>query len=324
MADLKTMFAGLQLRNPVMISSSGLTNSPEKNKRLEDAGAGALVLKSLFEEQILLEVAKMEHASFYPEGGDYLLESLKGHRLSEYLNLIRESKKRCTIPIVASLNCYAESQWTSFATEIEKAGADAIEINILALQTSLDYKYGAFEQSHVDILKQIKHHVRIPVVVKLGSNLTNPVVLINQLFANGAAGVVLFNRFFQPDIDIINVKQSSSHLISTGSELPNVLRWIGIASSAVPQIDFAASGGVHKDEDLVKAILAGASVVGVCSMIYRQGPEAIQPMLDFLKQWMKGKGYTDVSQFKGLLRSKDLHGINMFERTQFLKYYGKE
>ena len=179
MADLKTTFAGLTLKNPVIISSSGLTNSAAKNAKLEAAGAGAIVLKSLFEEQIMLEADQLKDPA--PEGSDYLAEYIRNHKLAEYLELIKESKKACTIPVIASINCYTDSEWIDFAKQIEEAGADALEINILALQSDIQYKYGSFEQRHIDILSHIKKTIRIPVIMKLGSNFTNPVALIDQL-----------------------------------------------------------------------------------------------------------------------------------------------
>lgn len=282
-----------------------------------------MVLKSLFEEQIALEAAQMQHSVYYPEGGDYLVEALRDHKLSEYLRLIRESKDTCKIPIIASINCYSDSGWGTFAQEIEKEGADAIEINILSLQTDVTDEYGSFERRHINILKQVKQYVGIPVIMKLGSNFTNPVALINQLYANGAAAVVLFNRFYQPDIDIEKVRQSGGQVFSHSSLLSNSLRWIGITSPMVPQIDYAASGGVHEPKDVVKAILAGASAVEICSTVYRNGNEIIKPMLSFLSSWMNDKGYEEISQFKGLLNIKE-PSINTFERTQFLKNYGKE
>ena len=318
MSDLKTTFAGLTLKNPVIISSSGLTNSAVKNKKLEEAGAGAIVLKSLFEEQIAFEAAQMQNSVYYPEGGDYLVEALRGHKLSEYLRLIKESKESCRIPIIASINCCSDNEWTNFATEIEKAGADALEINILSLQTDELYEWGSFEQRHIDILKHVKQRINIPVIMKLGNNLTNPIALINQLCANGAAAVVLFNRFYQPDIDIDRVRQSAGRIFSNNSDLGNTLRWIGIASAAVCRIDYAASGGVHNEKDVIKVILAGASAVEICSAIYKGGNEVIKPMLNTLSKWMNDKGYEYISQFKGILNTKDLRGVNTFERTQFL------
>ena len=227
MTDLKTTFAGLSLRNPIIISSSGLTNSAGKNKRLAEAGAGAIVLKSLFEEQIMLEADQLKDPAFYPEASDYLEEYIREHKLAEYLTLIKESKKECNIPIIASINCYSDAEWIDFAKQIQEAGADALEINILALQSDVQYTYGSFEQRHIDILRHIKRTVSIPVIMKLGDNLTNPVALIDQLYANGAAAVVLFNRFYQPDINIENMEQISGAVFSTSADLATPLRWIG-------------------------------------------------------------------------------------------------
>ena len=182
MTDLKTTFAGLSLRNPIIISSSGLTNSAGKNKRLAEAGAGAIVLKSLFEEQIMLEADQLKDPTFYPEASDYLEEYIREHKLAEYLTLIKESKKECNIPIIASINCYSDAEWIDFAKQIQEAGADALEINILALQSDVQYTYGSFEQRHIDILRHIKRTVSIPVIMKLGDNLTNPVAHLYQPF----------------------------------------------------------------------------------------------------------------------------------------------
>ena len=324
MTDLKTTFAGLSLRNPIIISSSGLTNSAGKNKRLAEAGAGAIVLKSLFEEQIMLEADQLKDPAFYPEASDYLEEYIREHELAEYLTLIKESKKECSIPIIASINCYSDSEWVDFAKQIQEAGADALEINILALQSDVQYTYGSFEQRHIDILRHIKQTVTIPVIMKLGDNLTNPVALIDQLYANGAAAVVLFNRFYQPDINIENMEQVSGEVFSTSADLATPLRWIGIASSVVNKIDYAASGGVANPEAVVKVILAGASAVEVCSAIYQNTNAFIGESTRFLSAWMERKGFNNIAQFKGKLNIKDVQGINTFERTQFLKYFGKK
>lgn len=325
MGELKTTFAGLILKNPVIISSSGLTNSASKNAKLEEAGAGAIVLKSLFEEQIMLEADRLRNPSYYPEGNDYLAEYIRNHKLTEYLELIKESKKVCTIPIIASINCHSDSEWVQFALQVEEAGADALEINILSLQTDVEYTYGTFEQRHIDILRHIRKIVHIPIIIKLGDNLTNPVALIDQLYANGAAAVVLFNRFYQPDIDIEKMEQSSGEVFSNASDFSRSLRWLGIASAQVNKIDYALSGGVHHPQDIIKAILAGASAVEVCSSIYQNTDSFIGELNNALKSWMKQKGFERISQFKGKLNAKDVEGIHTFDRTQFLKYFsGKE
>ena len=312
MATLETTFAGLKLKNPIIISSSGLTDSAAKNQKLYEAGAGAIVLKSLFEEQIMMEADWLGDPNMYPEGSDYLVGYIREHKLGEYLNLIKETKKVCDIPVIASINCYQDADWIEFARKIEEAGADALEVNILALQTDIQYAYGSFEQRHIDILSHI---------MKLGDNLTNPIALIDQLYANGAAAVVMFNRFYQPDIDIEKMAQSAGSVFSTDADLSKSLRWIGIASAAVSKLDYAASGGIHAPEGVVKAILAGASAVEICSALYQNSYAIIEEYVRFLNAWMERKGMENISQFKGMLNVSDLNGINTFERTQFLKYF---
>lgn len=321
MATLKTVFAGLELRNPIIVSSSGLTDSAKKNQRFYKAGVGAIVLKSLFEEQMMQEADWLGDPNMYPEGSDYLVEYVRQNKLSEYLELIKDTKKVCPIPIIASINCYQNDEWVDFAEQIEAAGADAIEINILALQADVHYTYGSFEQRHIDILSHIKKKVRIPIIIKLGNNLTNPVALIDQLYANGAAAVVLFNRFYQPDIDIQHLKQIPGSVFTTDAELSKSLRWIGIASAIVDKLDYAASGGVHSPESIVKAILAGASAVEICSAFYQNGHDLVGEYIHFLDAWMDHKGMKTIPQFKGMLNVKNVKGINIFERIQFMKYF---
>ena len=322
MLSLETTFAGLKLKNPLIVSSSGLTDTPLKNQHLAEAGAGAITLKSLFEEQIMLEADWLGDPNLYPEGSDYLVEYMREHKLEEYLYLIRESKRLCgETPIIASINCYRDTDWVEFATRIEEAGADALELNILALQTDVHYRPGSFEQRHIDILSHVRRNVSLPLIVKLGSNLTNPIALIDQLQANGASGIVLFNRFYQPDIDIERMTQTAGDVFSNESELPKALRWIGIASAAVPRISYAASGGVHSPEAVVKALLAGASAVEMCSALYLHSSALLGHYLSFLYSWMERHGMKRISQFRGRLNVSDLDGINTFERTQFLKYF---
>ncbi|MDR0894324.1 MAG: dihydroorotate dehydrogenase-like protein [Prevotellaceae bacterium] len=325
MNTVKTTFAGLELKNPIIISSSGLTDSADKNRRLSEAGAGAIVLKSLFEEQIMMEADWLGDPNMYPEGSDYLVEYVRLHKLGEYLTLIRQSKEACTIPVIASINCYHDAEWTDFAKQIEEAGADALEINILALQTDLQYQYGAFEQRHIDILSRIKKATTLPVIMKLGDNFTNPVALIDQLHANGAAAVVLFNRFYQPDIDIEKLKQTVGDIFTTEANLARALRWTGIASGVVNGIDYAVSGGVHTLGGIVKAILAGASAVEMCSAFYHKNPKSlVEEYITFLQAWMQRHGMQSIEQFKGMLNTKDVQGINTFERTQFMKYFSSK
>lgn len=322
MIQLETNFAGLYLKNPIIISSSGLTNKPEKNKKLEEAGAGAVVLKSLFEEQITLQADQMQDSVYYPEGGEYLQEYVRSHNLSNYLELIQESKRLCTIPVIASINCYSDSNWIDFANKIELAGADAIELNILSVQTSLDYEFGEFEQRHINILRNVKKFTSVPIIVKLGSNFTNPIALINQLYANGAAAVVLFNRFYQPDINIDKLEYTTGEVFSSTGDLSATIRWIALASATISNLTYAASGGIHDGKAMIKAMLAGASAVEICSTIYKHGNDQIAKMLNELNEWMAQKGYEHIGQFRGIMDASDFKGTDMYERTQFLKYFG--
>lgn len=320
---LNTTFAGLALKNPIIISSSGLTNTPAKNKSLEEAGAAAIVLKSLFEEQIMIQTNEMATYDS-PEADDYLQTYIRSNAISDYVTLIKESKKLCNIPIIASINCYSNGEWTSFATYMQEAGADAIELNIMSIETSKEYKYGELEQTYIDIVNNVKKKVSIPVIVKLASNLTNPIALINQLYANGVDGIVLFNRFYQPDININNLTFTTGEVFSHASDLSNGLRWTAIASTEVPKAQYAISGGVHKGASVIKAILAGASSVEVCSSVYKLGEGEISKMIIDLSTWMKDKKYTSIDDFKGKMNAIKAGKSNPFERTQFMKYFSSK
>ena len=256
-----------------------------------------------------------------PEADDYLGAYVRSHALSEHISLIEQAKKECSIPIIASINCYSDSEWTDFAAMMQNAGADALELNILSLQTDKDYKFGSFEQRHIDILCHVKKVVNIPIIIKLGMNFTNPIALINQLYANGAAAVVLFNRFYQPDFNIDTLSFTNTNVMSTPQELASRLRWTAIASAEVPQIDYAVSGGVHCGKGVIKSILAGASAVEICSVIYQYGAKEIAKMEKELAEWMNEQGYNTISQFQGKMNASACGDVNPFERTQFMKYY---
>ena len=322
MKRLETTFAGLKLKNPFIVSSCNLTNSAEKNKKWEDAGVGAVVLKSLFEEEIEAE-ADWANDGTHTEELDYLQTYYRAHRLEEYLRLIKETKALCSIPVIASINCYQLTGWTDFAKQIQQAGADAIELNIMSVCSELDYEYGAYERLHIDIVQKIKQVVSLPIVVKLGRNLTNPMPLIHQLYAHGVAGVVLFNRMASPDFNIDTLKFANAEALGHPSDLYESLRWVGLASERVPALSYAASGGVTDGASLVKALLAGASAVEVCSALYRHGVPQVQEMLAFLSEWMAQHNFKKISDFKGLMNAQKTGSASAFARSQFFKQFGK-
>ena len=322
MKRLETTFAGLKLKNPFIVSSCNLTNSAEKNKKWEDAGVGAVVLKSLFEEEIEAEADWMNDGT-HAEELDYLQTYYRAHRLEEYLRLIKETKALCSIPVIASINCYQLTGWTDFAQQIQQAGADAIELNIMSVCSELDYEYGAYERLHIDIVQKIRQVVSLPIVVKLGRNLTNPMPLIHQLYANGVAGVVLFNRMASPDFNIGTLKFANAEALGHPSDLYESLRWVGLASERVPALSYAASGGVTDGASLVKSLLAGASAVEVCSALYRHGVPQVQEMLAFLSEWMAQHNFKKISDFKGLMNAQKTGSASAFARSQFFKQFGK-
>ena len=321
MNSLKTHFAGLELANPVIISSCGRTDKPENNRRLQEAGAAAIVLKSLFEENIVRQTQALTDVFAHSEESGSMQGYLRSQMLHEYLDLVRESKQRCSIPIIASINCFSNNEWQEFAARIQEAGADALELNVMSIRTSVDYNDGDVEKRHVQILKAVKKCVSIPVTVKLGANLSNPVNLISRLQACGADGAVLFNRSYKPDIDIDSMEFTSGYVFSNESDLAEPLRWTGIASAAVDGIDFAVSGGVRRGEDIVKSILVGAAAVEVCSVIYQQGDAWIARALDKVREWQYKNGFSQPDQYRGRMDASGSENAERLDRVQFLRYF---
>ena len=321
MINLETKYAGLTLRNPLIIGSSGLTNNAEQNKKLEDAGAGAIVLKSLFEEQIELQSNALQQNSDYPEAIDYIYNYVKANQLNSYLELIQKTKKLCTIPIIASINCYKSDAWIEFARQIEAAGADALELNVFLLETDLTYDYQQTLDLYIQLIRKVKETVSIPIMVKISKMVGNIPALVHTLTINGADAVVLFNRFYQPDIDIHSLKVTANNVFSQPSDLSDTLRWTAIVSGKIQGVSIASSTGIHEWEDVIKCLLAGADAVQLCSTIYKQGPGIISQILTCLEEWMSQKKYQSIDEFKGKLSYTHIANPSLYERAQFMKYH---
>ncbi len=328
MADLSTKYLGLTLRNPIVIGSSGLTNSVKEIVELDKNGAGAVVLKSIFEEQILLQA---EHSikkaaahdmmyADYSETLDYIDVHIKEKELGSYLALIHEVKSKVEMPVIASINAVTTHEWTSFAKRIEEAGADAIELNIFIMPFNLDKSCEENEQAYYDILKKVKSQVNIPVSVKISPYFSNLGKVVRNLEANGADGVVLFNRFSTPDIDIQNMKVTHGDILSHASDMANSLRWIAILAKRV-NLSLAASTGVHDGEAVVKQLLAGATVTQLTSAIYKHGASYILEVVKFVNDWMESKGFNYIDQVRGKLSQETTENPNAYERMQFMKYF---
>lgn len=321
MIDIKTQYAGLTLRNPLIVGSSGLTNKAERNKEFEKAGAGAIVLKSLFEEQIEMQSEILMQDSDYPEAADYIRGYVKANQVNDYIELIKKSKELCTIPIIASINCYKADAWIDFAKQIELAGADALELNVFFLQTTIGQDFNEILNLYVSIIRKVKETISIPVIIKIGKNFSNIPDLVNTLKINGADGVVLFNRFYQPDIDINNLQLVSGNVFSSHSDLSDTIRWTAIVSGKIPGISVASSTGIHDWEDVIKCLLAGASAVQMCSAVYTHGGEIISQVLTCIEEWMHQTHYQSISQFCGKLNYANISNPAVYERSQFMKYF---
>ncbi|MDR2498036.1 MAG: dihydroorotate dehydrogenase-like protein [Tannerellaceae bacterium] len=319
--ELKTYYAGLSLRNPIIIGSSGLTSGYERIKEYEKAGAGAVVLKSLFEEQIEMQSSEMLDKADFPEASDYVHEYMRANKIESYLDLIKRCKEGCDIPIIASINCYKADAWIDFAQRIQQAGADAIELNIFRMNTGLHHDSQAEAKLYAEIVGKVCKTVGIPVCVKIGKAFECIPATVGMLKSNGAAGVVLFNRFYQPDINIHNMQIVSGNVFSNHSELSETLRWTAIVSGRLSNMSIAASTGVQDWEDVVKCLLAGASAVQMVSAIYTHGAEIISQILICLEEWMHQSDYESIADFRGLLNYSQIENHEKYERAQFMKYF---
>lgn len=328
MGNLETTYLGLKLKNPLVAASSGLTGSIEKLKELEKAGIAAVVLKSIFEEQILGEVSHMiskgaENAD-YPEAEDYIKYYLRDNSLRKHIELIETAKKELTIPVIASINCVSANEWTSIAKEFEKAGADALELNIFYVPSDRNERPGMVEQLYLDVLQKVKSEVKIPVAVKFGIYHSNIVGMADKLKSGGAKGIVMFNRFYEPDINVETLELTASEIFSNPSDIRRTLRWTGMVSSMVIGLEIAASTGIHDSNAVVKFLLAGAQVTQLCSTIYLNGVKVIPEILNGISEFMKKWNFKRIEDFRGRLSYKNIPDPMLYERAQFMKYYSNK
>jgi dihydroorotate dehydrogenase (fumarate) len=325
MVDLSTEYLGMKLKNPVIAGSSGLTNSVKSIKVLEENGAAAVVLKSIFEEEIAFEyediLKEAESKGYNLDQFDYYDYKIKEDNLDKYTTLINESKKNVSIPVIASVNCVYSHEWLAFASQLEKAGADALELNMFFLPSDFERTSEEKEKAYFQIIEQVQKAVSLPIALKISYYFSNLGPMIQKLSNTGIAGLVLFNRFFSPDFDIDKFEVKSSNIFSTPSDLPISLRWISIMAERV-NCDLAASTGVHDGVALIKQLLAGADAVQVASTLYQNGKGRIGEMLKTLEDWMEGKGYGSLSDFRGKMSQAKSSNPAAYERAQFMRYFG--
>lgn len=322
--DISTTYLGMNLKNPIVPSASPLSTTLSGIRRLEDAGAAAVVLYSLFEEQINHESQWIDHylsynTNAYAEALDYY-PNLERYNAGpdEYLNLIWRAKQSVEIPVIASLNGVSTGGWIEYANKIEEAGADALELNLYYVATESDLDSTAVESMYLEVLRDVKRTVQIPVAVKVGPFFSAFANMANRFAAAGADSLVLFNRFYQPDFDLEQLDVVPHLVLSSANEMRLPLRWVAILYGRVP-VDFAITSGVHSYTDVLKGLMAGANVTMMASELLRNGPERIGVILDEMVQWMETREYESVEQMRGSMSQINVAEPAAFERANYMK-----
>jgi len=319
--DLKTRYMGLELKNPIIVSSSKLTSTIDNIRKCADQGAGAVVLKSLFEEQLLADAERLmdkdDKYFWYPEAVDFINQHSKDHGVKEYLALLEEAKRYTTIPIMASINCTSPNEWPKFAKTLENAGADGIELNIAIIPMIGNISSIEIEDTYIEIIREVKKQTNLPVSVKFGPLFTNPVNIVQRMDEAGADALVVFNRFYRPDINIHTETIVHNNILSAPEEMTQSLRWVSVLSDKV-KCDVAANTGIHDGEGMIKQLLGGADAVQICSTLYSNGISYIDTMLQDLTNWMESRKYNSINDFKGKFARDNEHAA-AFARVQFMK-----
>ena len=324
MTDLSTTYLGLTLKHPIVPSASPLSYTLDGMRRMEDAGASAVVMYSLFEEQIAHEAAELNHylaygtesfaeaLSYFPDTGSYNLGP------DGYVELVRKAKAALRIPVIGSLNGISTGGWMSYAKKIEEAGADALELNVYYIPTDPKLSANDVESRYLEVLEAVKKTLRIPVAMKLSPFFSSLANLAHRLDAAGADGLVLFNRFYQPDIDLETLEMKPNVILSTPHALRLPLRWIGILHGRV-RASLAATSGIHTAPDALKMLMAGADVTMMCSALLKHGPGHIKNVLEEMNRWMEEHEYASVKQMKGSMSQKSVADPSAFERANYMK-----
>ncbi|MDR1887235.1 MAG: dihydroorotate dehydrogenase-like protein [Prevotellaceae bacterium] len=321
MSKLNTKYLGLDLASPVIAGSSGLTMSIDKVKILVDSGVGAIVLKSVFEEEINKKAWTMEsETGNYPEATDYILAYTKNNSLDKYLEYIGKVRKT-GVPVIASVSCISSREWINFTKLIESAGADALELNMFFLPLNKEQKGGKYESAYYDVANEVVSAINIPVSVKIGPVFTNLLNVVWELYLRKVKGVTMFNKFYEPGINIDKPELVSGEVFSNPSDLRQVLRWVAIVSAEIPQMQISASTGVWDGTAAVKQLLAGAQTVQTVSALYRNGPAYVAEVNRFIAEWADKHGFDSVDDFRGKLNYSKIASPELYERSQFMKYF---
>jgi len=333
--DITTNYMGLNLPTPIIAGSSGMTGSVKQVKVLADNGAGAVVLKSIFEEEVMNEYADFIQTAKKKYGGsryfdydgqrnpiEYYDYVIREENLKKYIELIEGSKAAVDIPVIASINCFFYSvEWLSYAVNLQRAGADALELNMFFPPTDFKHSREEKEALYFEIAEKVTQAVSVPVALKISPYFTDLGPMIQRLSETGIKGMVLFNRFFSPDFDIDKMEVKPSFVFSSPTDLSLSLRWIAVMANKV-NCDLAASTGVHDATAVIKQLLAGADAVQVASCLYKNGLQHLKTLIDGLETWMTAKRYSELSDFRGKLSQERSADPAVYERAQFMRYFG--
>lgn len=323
MVNLETTYLGLRLKNPLIAASSGLTNSIENILEMAENGIGAVVLKSIFEEQIQSFGSKnntISQDNEINESKKYIQEHSAKRILYDYLELIGQAKQKTDIPVIASINCVSNQGWIDYAKKIESAGADALELNIAILPSDPEVSGNENEKIILEIIDSVVKTVSIPVAVKISPYYSGLANIIKRISQKDIQGLVLFNRFYTPDIDIEHQEIKTSFVFSSPSDIALPLRWTILCSPWLKS-NISASTGVYNGKGVIKLLLAGATTVQIATLLYKKGFREISVLLNEIENWMERHGYTTIEEYRGLMNAEISSSASAFERIQFMKHY---
>lgn len=317
---------GIDLKSPIIVGSCGLTADVDKMVEMEACGAGAVVLKSVFEEQIIYDIKRNTHVvaptDNYGDSYEYIASHVADDSLEKHFSMIREAKRRLTIPVIGSINCFSYENWLTYAVRFQEAGCDALELNMAILPYETSLSADDVERTFTQIINTLRKSISIPVSVKVGTYFTDMAKQMQQLSWMGIQGVTMFNKSVQVDIDIESESMKNASWLSAPTDIYNTLRWVAILSKKM-RCDISASTGVYTSDDVVKMLLAGANTVQVVSCLYKNGVDYIKELQQGLESWMEKKGYDNVSIFRGKLSVQPTDKTSVAMRTQFMKYFAE-
>ncbi|MBR1549604.1 MAG: dihydroorotate dehydrogenase-like protein [Bacteroidales bacterium] len=324
--DTSTKYLGLDLKSPIIAGSCGLTADVDNMVAMEKAGAGAVILKSVFEEQIIYDIKRNTHVfaptDNYGDSYEYIAAHVADDSLSKHFQMIRDAKKRLSIPVIGSINCFSYENWLTYAIKFQEAGCDALELNMAILPYETSLSADDVERTFSQIINTLRKSISIPISIKVGTYFTDMAKQMQQLSWMGIQGVTMFNKSVQVDIDIEKESLQNASYLSNPEDIYNTLRWVAILSKKM-RCDISASTGIYTSDDVVKMLLAGATTVQVVSSLYKNGIDVIAQLNQGLAAWMEKKGYNSLSQFRGKLAVQPNDKASVAMRTQFMKYFAE-